>query len=100
MDWSSLGKGTERYLADIIHSRQLCGRVKGEDKIAFIIDEANSLEKDTIPSIIRIFCNRHDTPYIITQTPFRYLYEKGSDYGTVEVIGLNDIKRGNIRYEK
>lgn len=93
-------EGTERYLTDIIHSKQLCGRFKAEDKVVFIIDEATSLAKDTIPSIIRIFCNRHDTPYIITQTPFRYLQENGSIYGTVEVIGSYDITRGNIRYEK
>jgi hypothetical protein len=93
-------EGTERYLTDIIHSEQLCGRVKAEDKNAFIVDEANCLAKNTIPNIIRNFCKQHDTPYIITQTPFYYLQEKGSDCGTVEVIGSYDIKRGNIRYEK
>lgn len=93
-------KGTERYLTDIICSKQFFSMVKGEDKIAFIIDEANSLAKDTIPNIIRNFCKQYDTPYIITQTPFWYLQEKGSDYGTVEVIDSYDITRGNIRYEK
>ena len=93
-------EGTERYLTDIIHSKQLCGIVKAEDKNAFIVDEANRLAKNTIPNIIRTFCKRYDTPYIITQTPFWYLQEKGSDYGIVEVICSNDIKEGNIRYEK
>lgn len=86
-------EGTERYLTDIIHSRQLCGRVIDKDKIAFIVDEVNSLAKDVIPSIIRILCKQHNIPYIITQTPFRYLQEKGSIYGTVEVIYPSDIKR-------
>ena len=93
-------EGTERYLTDIIYSQQLCGRGKAEDKIAFIIDEATFLAKDTIPNIIRNFCKQNGTPYIITQTPFYYLQVKGSDYGTVEVICPNDIKRGNVRYEK
>lgn len=86
-------EGTERCLTDIIHSRQLCGRVKTKDKIAFIIDELHLLENGTIPDIIRKFCKQTDTPYIITQTPFRYLQEKGSDDGTVEVIYPNDIKK-------
>lgn len=87
-------EGTERYLTDIIHGKQLYSKVKGkEEKIAFIIDEANSLSKETIPNIIRNFCKQYDTPYIITQTSFWYLQEKGSDYGTVEVIYPSDIKR-------
>lgn len=86
-------EGTERYLTDIINDVRLRGRFKAENEIAFIIDEATLLTKDTIPNIIRNFCKRYDTPYIITQTPFRYLQEKGSIYGTVEVIYPSDIKR-------
>lgn len=93
-------EGTERDFIDIIHSRQLIGRFKADSKFAFIIDETYLLAKGTTPDIIRNFCKQYDTPYIITQTPFWYLQEKGSDCGTVEVICSNDIKRGNIRYEK
>lgn len=61
-------EGTERYLTDIIHSMQLCGIVKGKDKIAFIIDEVPLIRTPAIHKIVKEFCKQNGMPYIFTSS--------------------------------
>lgn len=62
-------QGNERYISDILYSRQMIGKskfIKGS-KIAFVIDNELLLRNLWIPQFIKKFCLQYNIPYIFTR---------------------------------